>query len=96
MDFGTDVAMRTVGTRAVDSGTPKSERLEKAALDFEAYVLDMLLKEMRKTVGDGGLFGDHTSDTYQTMMYEAIARRAAEAGTFGLAQQLIRQIEGSP
>jgi Rod binding domain-containing protein len=70
-------------------GTPVSPA--EAAREFEAYVLRLLLSEMRKTVGSGGLFSGSTTGTYEAMFEDALARRAAEAGTFGLAKQLLEQ-----
>jgi Rod binding domain-containing protein len=63
---------------------------QKAAEEFEAYVLKLLLQEMRRTVGSGNLFPGGGSGVYQSMLEDAMARRAAEAGTFGLAEQLLR------
>jgi Rod binding domain-containing protein len=62
---------------------------EKAAEEFEAYVLKLLLAEMRRTVGSGGLFPGGSA-TYQSILEDSLARRAAEAGTFGLAEQILR------
>ncbi len=62
----------------------------KAAEEFEAYVLKLVLSEMSRTVSSGGLFSGRTTRIYQSMLEDALARRAAEAGTFGLAQQLLR------
>jgi Rod binding domain-containing protein len=65
----------------------------KAAEEFEAYVLKLLLSEMRRTVGSGGLLTGGGGGVYQSMLEDALARRAAEAGTFGLAEQLLRDWE---
>ena len=70
------------------SETPE---LAEAAREFEAYILKMLLQEMRKSVHSGGLFEDKSTDGYRTLLDDALARRAAEAGTFGLAEQMLRQ-----
>lgn len=65
----------------------------EAAREFEAYLLKMLLAEMRKGVSSGGLFSDEGLEGYQALMDDALSRRAAEAGSFGLAQQLLRDWE---
>ena len=62
---------------------------QEAAQEFEAYVLKLLLGEMHRTVQPGGLFSGVGSGTYQAILEDALARRAAEAGTFGLARQLL-------
>jgi Rod binding domain-containing protein len=77
---------------AVGQGTAS---LQEAAESFEAYFIKMLLGEMNKTVSEGGLFGgDAPLKGYRAIADDALARRAAEAGSFGLARQLLRQWEG--
>ena len=76
------------------SRTDRAGELAKATQEFEAYILKMLLDQMRKSVPKGGLFGeDPTVDGYRALLDDALARRAAEAGTFGLAEQMLRQLE---
>jgi len=82
----------TSAARAAD-GAPPVEMV-KAATEFEAYMLKLLLGELRKGgLGDGGLFKDAAGDSYRSLLDDALARRAAEAGTFGLARQLLDQWE---
>lgn len=64
-----------------------------AAKEFEAYMLKMLLAEMRKGISSGGLFTSSTAKTYEAILDDALARRAAEAGSFGLAEQMLREWE---
>jgi Rod binding domain-containing protein len=67
---------------------------KEAAEGFEAYFIKMLLGEMQKSVGEGGLFGSDTAlRGYRTIIDDALAKRAAQAGSFGLARQLLRQWE---
>jgi hypothetical protein len=63
----------------------------EAAKEFEAYVLRLILAQMRRTVGSGGFLSGSGTQTYQAMFEEALARRASEAGTFGLARELLQQ-----
>jgi len=90
-------AARAAGTglQLIDSGraTEKKSELADAAQQFEAYILKMLLQEMRKSVQSGGLFEDKTMDGYRALMDDALAKRAAESGSFGLAEQMLRQWE---
>jgi Rod binding domain-containing protein len=68
--------------------------LQQAAEGFEAYFIKMLLGEMQKSVGEGGLFSsDGPLRGYRAIADDALAKRAAQAGTFGLARQLLRQWE---
>ncbi len=83
------------GLSLIDSpkSSEKNRKLAEAAREFEAYILKMLLQDMRKSVESGGLFEDKSMDGYRALMDDALARRAAEAGTFGLAEQLLRHLE---
>ncbi len=64
-----------------------------AALEFEAYMLKMLLAEMRKGLGSEGLFTSSAAKSYEAILDDALAHRAAEAGSFGLAEQMLREWE---
>ena len=77
---------------SADKGAP-SDKTKKAAEEFEAYMLKLLLGEMRKGGMPSGLFQDSASDNYRAMLDDALTRRAAEAGTFGLARQMLEQWE---
>ncbi len=78
--------------RVSPKSSEKNSELVEAVREFEAYILKMLLQEMRKSVQSGGLFEDKTMDGYGALMDDALARRAAEAGRFGLAEQLLRHL----
>ena len=57
----------------------------KVAQDFEALFLNMMLKEMRKTVGKGGLLGDDAgTQVFQELMDTALADAMAKSSKFGL------------
>ena len=83
------------GLSLIDSpkSSEKNRKLAEAAREFEAYILKMLLQDMRKSVESGGLFEDKSMDGYRALLDDALARRAAEAGTFGLAEQMLRHLE---
>ena len=68
--------------------------LKKATQDFEAYILRMLLTQMRESLQDGGLFDDRATRGYRALLDDALAKRAAEAGSFGLAAQMLEQLGG--
>ncbi len=96
MELRTEAAAAAgTGLQLIDSpsSSEKNRELVEAARQFEAYILKMLLQEMRETVQSGGLFEDKSMDGYRALMDDALARRAAEAGTFGLADQLLRHWE---
>ena len=85
--------------QAVDRAPPsRRSELESAAQEFEAYILKMMLQQLRSTEGSGGLFGGDSdaSEGYRAMADDALARRAAEAGSFGLAKQMLEQWDARP
>jgi Rod binding domain-containing protein len=85
------VDIAAVPEAAPSPGT--SSELAKAATEFEAYLLKLLWQEMRKTTDGGGLFGRSSLRGYDTFIDEALTQRAAEAGSFGLATQLLNEWE---
>lgn len=66
-----------------------SERPEDAskgvAQQFESLFLNIMLKEMRKTVNRSGLLGSDAMETYEQMFDQQIALGMSRAGGIGLA-----------
>jgi flagellar protein FlgJ len=71
------------------------ENAVEAARKFESYLAQVMLREMRKTVPDGGFFSGPSMETFVDMFDEAVAERIAEGGRLGLADQLARSIDPS-
>ncbi len=80
----------------VDKPSKSETELAEAAQEFEAYMLNSLLSEMQKTVQSSGLFDDSKYEGYQSLIYDALSKKAAEAGTFGLAKQMLSQLKDQP
>jgi Rod binding domain-containing protein len=78
--------------RGIDRGAPAAD-LAEAATEFEAYLIQSLLSQARKTVDEGGLFGS-LAGGHQALVDSALSRHLARAGGLGLASQLLRQWEG--
>jgi len=71
--------------------------LKKGAKAFEAYFVQSLLKEMRKTVkkeGEGQL--GYGGEIYQSLFDEAIATKMTETGGIGLAEVLVKNLSKKP
>ena len=88
------------------SGTPHAMRVPQnadeqavweAALEFEAYFIQVMFREMRNTIpNEGGILPtSHAVEIFQDMLDEQVSRSAASTGGIGLAQQLFRQFAGS-
>ena len=59
--------------------------LKKACRQFDAYFTDLMLKEMRKTVPQGGLLGGQSNqrDIFQSMMDQSLADNMSQHGALG-------------
>lgn len=68
-------------------------RLREACSEFEALFINLLLKELRATVGKSGLMdGGRAEEVYTGMMDTEMARDLAAKGGIGLADILYRQL----
>jgi flagellar protein FlgJ len=73
----------------------ETEKLRTACRDFESMLLEYMLKTMRETVPEGGLFsGGRGEEIFRGMQDQAFAQEAARAGGIGLAQCLFTQLSG--
>ncbi|SDK91732.1 flagellar protein FlgJ [Modicisalibacter muralis] len=70
-----------------------SEGLNAAAEQFEAIFLQMVLKSMRETIPESGLLDSKQTRFYTDMLDKQWAQHLSGSG-FGLAEQLINQLEG--
>ncbi len=68
--------------------------LKRACIDFEGYFIQMMFKEMRKSVNTaGGLFPKSNSELiFQDMLDEETSKSAANAGGVGLADMMYKQL----
>jgi flagellar protein FlgJ len=74
------------------AGEEGLEELKGAAQSFEALYVYTLLKEMRKTVPEGGYLKSGIGHgVYQSMYDEALAEQIAETGSVGLAKSLVER-----
>lgn len=77
--------------RMMSSDLSPLQKNQAAAEDFESYLVEMLLKEMRKTIPKG-MFSSQAMDTFTEMMDKAIAQDIAEAGGLGFADAMFAQM----
>ncbi len=82
--------------KELDSQKLNDEKLLAACRELEAVFLNLLAKEMRKTVPEGGLFGKSRAQEFFTgMLDEALTEEASKSGTAGLADLLFLQLKAS-
>lgn len=71
----------------------KQQELKEACKGFEAMFLNMMLREMRKTVPKDELFGDSNAmDIYRDMHDTELMQQVANSGGIGIADMMYRQL----
>ena len=75
------------------AGARPDDATKSVAQQFESLFLNIMLKEMRKTVGRSELLGSDAMDTYQQMFDQQIAVGMAKAGGIGLAPFIEQQLQ---
>ena len=76
-----------------DNPESRKTKLIKAAEGFEAIFIRQLMGIMRKTVPNGGMFGEGTiGDIYGDMMDNALAEVLSKRSVLGLSDMLYRQL----
>lgn len=82
--------------KAAGQGLPqaKDTELRKAVEEFEALLINQMLKSMRETVEKGDLFhGGSGEEIYTSMLDSELSREMSRAGGIGLAEMLLKQLE---
>lgn len=93
----TPQALRGSGARiAADGrGIDRGSELYKQCQEFESIFVNMMLKEMRKTVDKSGLLnGGQAEDIFQDMLYDEYSKDMTRAAGFGLSDQIYLQLTG--
>lgn len=84
---------RSDGSKSASSGSDQTLKLKEAAQAFEAYFIQSLLKEMRRTQPKGGLFGEGSGkEIYQSLFDQKIAQKMTESGGIGLSKVIIKNL----
>ena len=69
-------------------------RLEMACSEFESIFLTYMLKSMRETLAEGGLFGNsNESKIMKSMFDESLARGIAKGGGIGLGKMIFERMK---
>jgi flagellar protein FlgJ len=76
------------GERKIDR-----EKLRKACGDFEALLVDRMLKSMRQTIPRTGFLGnDPGKEIYQGLMDQELSRKISQRGVLHLGDMIYRQV----
>lgn len=85
----TEPGAKTAAT-AKTAGREDDPKLRKACASFESFMIYYMLKTMRKSVPEGGLFGNMPGkDTFNMMLDQKIAEKATERKNGGLGLQKV-------
>ncbi len=77
--------------------TPDDSALQKACNEMEAYFIQHLLSEMRKTVEKSGLIDGGRSEEITTSLMDAeLAKEMARANALGLSRMLRQNLADDP
>ncbi len=83
-------------TSSAVSAESTDEELMEACKEFEAYFIEMVMKEMKKMVPENDITDPTTkqlTDYFKESMMSEYASDMAENGTLGLAQTLYEQMK---
>lgn len=68
-------------------------KLKETCKEFESLFINMMMKEMRKTVPESELLSSSfATDTYQEMLDEEISKSASKGNGIGIADAMYKQI----
>ena len=67
----------------------------RAAQDFEGVFASLMLKEMRKTLEPGTMFGEDSGDVYGGLFDLYLGQQMTQSGGFGLARMIRESLERS-
>jgi flagellar protein FlgJ len=71
----------------------KDGELSQACADFESVLLNYMFQSMKKTVGEGGVFGEsYQRKMYESLYMENICQTIADERDIGLGDSLYRQL----
>ncbi len=96
MTMATSEVLAPTPPQALEANKHDLKKMKEAAEGFEAYFVYMLLKEMRKSVPQGGLMGSGPGhEIYQTLFDDAISRDMAKGEGIGLSKMLVESYKKS-
>ena len=76
-------------------GPASADQNARVAEDFEGVFASLLLKEMRKTLEPGTLFGEDSGDVYGGLFDMYLGQQMTQSGGFGLAKMVRESMERS-
>ena len=85
---GTDPIQLGQWTSSQAADQPDRESLSAVGKEFESVLLSTLLKNMRSTVSENGLFAGDDSDTFGSMFDLFMSQHMASTNPLGIGQMI--------
>jgi len=89
---GLAIDVQSLGALRAQAKTAPDAALGKAASQFEALFIQMLLKSMRDSLPQEGMFDSEATRTYTSMFDQQLATNMSSKGGLGLANMLVKQL----
>ena len=84
---------KSLHTEKTTAENSEDLRLRKQCSEFESFLYNCMLKTMRSTVSDDGLFsGGNAEKIYQSMLDQEYSQMMSEKMNSGLADALYKQL----
>ncbi len=90
---GLAIDVQSLGALRAQAKTAPDAALGKAASQFEALFIQMLLKSMRDSLPQDGILDSEATRTYTSMFDQQLATRMSTQGGLGLAKMLVKQLQ---
>jgi Rod binding domain-containing protein len=86
---------QTGNGRAVTPPKTSDNEAARVAEDFESVFASLMLKEMRKTLEPGAMFGEDSGDVYGGLFDLYLGQQMSQSGGFGLAKMVSKAIQSA-
>lgn len=88
-----NIAKAESSINSLKNGSKSQHDIKKAAQDFEAIMLNMVIKAMWKTIPKSDLFEqNNATQIYEGIMHTALSEEMARNGGMGIAKVLYQQL----
>jgi len=92
-EFMTNIAKAESSKNILKSNSDSPQELQKATENFEAILLNMVLKAMWKTIQKSDLFEkSNSTQIYEGLMLSSLSEEMARNGGMGMAKVLYQQL----
>jgi flagellar protein FlgJ len=89
------IDVQALGALRAQAKTSPDAALVKVASQFEALFMQMMLKSMRDTVSQDGMFDNEATRTYMSMLDQQLATSMSGKSGIGLSDVLVKQLRAA-